>query len=160
MGTVQTPVSQIPLGQTLLVRGIVSQDQLNIALTEQKRFKAPLGKVLVMLGFVTEATIRDMLSETLGQVSIDLTSTIVDPSAIAMVPKDMARRYTVLPVSFDPERKVLILAVADPSNVVALDQIRALSRDEIRIEQVIARETDIALGIEQHYGFELSIDGS
>jgi hypothetical protein len=104
MGTVQTPVSQIPLGQTLLVRGIVSQDQLNIALTEQKRFKAPLGKVLVMLGFVTEATIRDLLSETLGQVSIDLTNTIVDPSAIAMVPKDMARRYTVLPVSFDPDR--------------------------------------------------------
>ncbi len=46
MGTVQaTPLSQIPLGQTLLTKGIVSQDQLNIALTEQKRFKAPLGKV-------------------------------------------------------------------------------------------------------------------
>ncbi len=56
MGTITPPISQIPLGQTLLVKGIVSQDQLNIALTEQKRFKAPLGKVLVMLGFVTEAT--------------------------------------------------------------------------------------------------------
>jgi type II secretory ATPase GspE/PulE/Tfp pilus assembly ATPase PilB-like protein len=137
----------------------VSQDQLNIALTEQKRFKAPLGKVLVMLGFVTEATIRDILSETLGQVSIDLDSTIIDPAAIAIVPKDLARRYHVLPVSYDAERELLLLAVADPANVVAMDQIRALSREELRIEQVIARESDITLGIEHNYGFELSIDG-
>ena len=86
-------------------KGIISQDQLNIALTEQKRFKAPLGKVLVTLGFVTEATIRDILSETLGQVSIDLENTIVDPAAIALVPKDMARRFHVLPVSYDAEKK-------------------------------------------------------
>ena len=66
MGTLQAPLSQVPLGQTLLTKGIVSQDQLNIALTEQRKFKAPLGKVLVTMGFVTEATIRDILSETLG----------------------------------------------------------------------------------------------
>src|SRR5258707_12409454 len=109
MGTIQaTPLAQVPLGQTLLHKGIISSDQLNIALTEPKRFKAPLGKVLVMLGFVTEATIRDILSETLGQVSIDLATTIVDPSAIAFVPRDVARRYTVLPVSYDQDRRVLI----------------------------------------------------
>jgi hypothetical protein len=122
VGSVQAaPLSSIPLGQTLLGKGIISQDQLNIALTEQKRFKAPLGKVLVQLGFVTEATIRDILSETLGQVSIDLENTIVDPTAIALVPKDMARRYHVLPVSYDLERKTLLIAVSDPANVVALD---------------------------------------
>ena len=160
MGTVQAaPLSQIPLGQTLLTKGIISQDQLNIALTEQKRFKQPLGKVLVTLGFVTEATIRDILSETLGQVSIDLENTIVDPMAIALVPKDMARRYHVLPVSYDAERKLLLIAVSDPANVVALDQIRALAREDLRIEQVLARESDITIGIEHHYGFELSIDG-
>src|SRR5438045_6860454 len=115
MGTVHSsPLASIPLGQTLLAKGIVSQDQLNIALTEQKRFKAPLGKVLVMLGFVTEATIRDTLSETLGQVSIDLDNTIIDPAAIAIVPKDVARRYHVLPGSYTAERGLLILAVADP----------------------------------------------
>jgi len=160
MGTVQAaPLSQVPLGQTLLIKGIISQDQLNIALTEQKRFKQPLGKVLVTLGFVTEATIRDILSETLGQVSIDLENTIVDPMAIALVPKDMARRYHVLPVSYDAERKLLLIAVSDPANVVALDQIRALAREDLRIEQVLARESDITIGIEHHYGFELSIDG-
>jgi type IV pilus assembly protein PilB len=159
MGTMQTPLAQIPLGQTLLTKGIISPDQLNIALTEQKKFKTPLGKVLVQLGFVTEATIRDILSETLGQVSIDIENTIVDPAAIALVPKDIARRFHVLPVSYDAEKKVMLLAVSDPANVVALDQIRALMREDIRIEQVLARESDVSIGIEHHYGYELSIDG-
>ena len=153
------PVSQLPLGQTLLARGVISPDQLNIALTEQRKSKTALGKILVRLGFVTEATIRDTLSESLGQVAIDLSNTIIDHNALALVPKDIARRYQVLPVDYDQQARKLLLAVADPSNVVALDQIRALIKDDIRIEQVLARESDIFIGIEQHYGFELSIDG-
>ncbi len=153
------PVTQLPLGQTLLARGVISPDQLNIALTEQRKSKTALGKILVRLGFVTEATIRDTLSESLGQVAIDLSNTIIDHNALALVPKDIARRYQVLPVDYDKGARKLLLAVADPSNVVALDQIRALIKDDIRIEQVLARESDISIGIEQHYGFELSIDG-
>ncbi len=153
------PVTQLPLGQTLLARGVISPDQLNIALVEQRKSKTALGKILVRLGFVTEATIRDTLSESLGQVAIDLSNTIIDHNALALVPKDIARRYQVLPVDYDKGARKLLLAVADPSNVVALDQIRALIKDDIRIEQVLARESDISIGIEQHYGFELSIDG-
>ena len=153
------PATQLPLGQTLLARGVISPDQLNIALLEQRKSKMALGKILVRLGFVTEATIRDTLSESLGQVAIDLSNTIIDHNALALVPKDIARRYQVLPVDYDKQARKLLLAVADPSNVVALDQIRALIKDDIRIEQVLARESDISIGIEQHYGFELSIDG-
>ena len=153
------PISQLPLGQTLLARGVISPDQLNIALVEQRKSKTALGKILVRLGFVTEATIRDTLSESLGQVAIDLSNTIIDHNALALVPKDIARRYQVLPVDYDKQARKLLLAVADPSNVVALDQIRALIKDDVRIEQVLARESDISIGIEQHYGFELSIDG-
>jgi type II secretory ATPase GspE/PulE/Tfp pilus assembly ATPase PilB-like protein len=159
MNQMNSPVAQLPLGQTLLTRGVISQDQLNIALTEQRKLKTPLGKILVQLGFVTEATIRDTLSESLGQVAIDLSNTIIDHNALAMVPKDIARRYQVLPVDYDRQSRKLLLAVADPANVVALDQIRALIKDDVRIEQVLARESDISIGIEQHYGFELSIDG-
>ena len=159
MDQVNAPISQLPLGQTLLARGVISPDQLNIALTEQRKSKTALGKILVRLGFVTEATIRDTLSESLGQVAIDLSNTIIDHNALALVPKDIARRYQVLPVDYDQQSRKLLLAVADPSNVVALDQIRALIKDDVRIEQVLARESDISIGIEQHYGFELSIDG-
>jgi type II secretory ATPase GspE/PulE/Tfp pilus assembly ATPase PilB-like protein len=159
MNQMSSPRTQLPLGQSLLSRGVISPDQLNIALTEQRKLKTPLGKILVQLGFVTEATIRDTLSESLGQVAIDLSNTIIDHNALALVPKDIARRYQVLPVDYDSQARKLLLAVADPSNVVALDQIRALIKDDIRIEQVLARESDISIGIEQHYGFELSIDG-
>ena len=159
MSQPSSPQSQLPLGQSLLARGVISQDQLNIALTDQRTSKTPLGKTLVTLGFVTEATIRDTLSETLGQVAVDLSNTVIDHTALAMVPKDMAKRFQVLPVDFDKNTRKLLLAVADPTNVVALDQIRALIRDDIRIEQVLARESDIAIAIEQHYVFELSIDG-
>jgi type II secretory ATPase GspE/PulE/Tfp pilus assembly ATPase PilB-like protein len=159
MDQMNNPVTQLPLGQTLLARGVISPDQLNIALTEQRKSKTALGKILVRLGFVTEATIRDTLSESLGQVAIDLSNTIIDHNALALVPKDIARRYQVLPVDYDKQARKLLLAVADPSNVVALDQIRALIKDDVRIEQVLARESDISIGIEQHYGFELSIDG-
>ena len=159
MNQMSAPLSQLPLGQTLLARGVISQDQLNIALTEQRKTKNALGKTLVLLGFVTEATIRDTLSESLGQIAVDLSNTIVDHTALALVPKELAKRYLVLPVDYDKANRKLLLAVADPTNVVALDQIRVLVRDDIRIEQVLARESDISIAIEQNYGFELSIDG-
>jgi type IV pilus assembly protein PilB len=150
---------QQPLGEMLIKKGMISEDQLRIALTEQKKSPVPLGKLLVQLGFLTEATVRDILSESLGQVSIDLSNTIVDPAALLLIPKETARRYHVLPVAVDRETHKLMLAVSDPTNVVALDQIRALLKDEYRIEPLLARESDITLGIEQYYGFELSIDG-
>jgi type II secretory ATPase GspE/PulE/Tfp pilus assembly ATPase PilB-like protein len=148
-----------PLGEVLLSKSIITEDQLHIALTEQKKNGLPLGKVLVSLGFVTEATVRDTLSESLGQISIDLSNTLIDPSAIALIPKETARRYHVLPVALDRDTHKLALAISDPTNVVALDQIRALLRDQFTITPLLARESDITAGIEQHYGFELSIDG-
>lgn len=153
------PLPKQPFGEVLLDKGIISQDQLRIALFEQRKRNVPIGKLLVSLGFVTEATVRDTLSEALGQHSIDLTNAIVDPAAIALVSKEAARRYQVLPVAVDQERNRLLLAIADPTDVVALDQIRALLREEYALEPVLARESDIVAGIEQYYGFDLSIDG-
>ena len=148
-----------PLGEVLIQKGMISEDQLRIALTEQKKSRIPLGKLLVNLGFLTEATVRDILSENLGQVSVDLSNTIVDPAALALIPRDTARRYQVLPIALDRDKGRLLLAVSDPTNVVALDQIRAMLKDELKIEPFLARESDIVHGIEQYYGFELSIDG-
>ena len=70
----------------LIAKGILSEDQLRIALIEQLKSNQPVGKLLVSLGFVTEATLRDALSESLGKQSIDLSSAIIDPSALALVP--------------------------------------------------------------------------
>jgi len=114
---------------------------------------------MVGLGFLSEATIRDVMSESLGQESVDLASVIVDASAIRLIPKDMARRFLLLPLALDTSHRVLTLAIADPDNIIALDQVRALVRDEYRIVTQLASESEIIRAIDQYYGFELSIDG-
>ncbi len=155
----QHPPTQQPLGRLLVEKGVISEDQLRIALQEQNKNHQPLGRLLVSLGFLSEATIRDVLSENLGQESVDLTTVIIDSAAIKLIPKNVARRYVLLPLSVDAAEKHLTLAIADPDNIIALDQLRALLKDEYRLTTQVASESDILRAIDQYYGFELSIDG-
>ncbi len=148
-----------PLGRLLVEQGVISEDQLRIALLEQSKRHLPLGRLMVGLGFLSEATIRDVMAESLGQESVDLSSSIVDATAIKLIPKDMARRFLLLPLALDKNEKTLTLAIADPDNIIALDQVRALIKDEYRLIIQIARESEIIRSIDQYYGFELSIDG-
>ncbi|MFA6120108.1 MAG: GspE/PulE family protein [Sideroxydans sp.] len=150
---------QQPIGQLLIAKGVISEDQLRIATQEQAKSPQPLGRLLVRLGFLSEATIRDVLSENLGQESVDLASVVVDSAAVSMIPKEVARRYLLVPLSVDLSNKHLTLAIADPDNIIALDQVRALLRDEYRLITLLASESDILRAIDQYYGFELSIDG-
>jgi type IV pilus assembly protein PilB len=151
--------SKLPLGAQLIAKGVISEDQLRIALTEQKRSGLPIGKLLINLGFVSEATVREALSETFNQQSTDLTNIVGDAAAIKMIPKDMAKRYRVFPVVYDREQHSLMLAMADTSNIVALDQIRAMLGKDITITPMQASDSDIAKATDLYYGFELSIDG-
>ncbi len=150
---------QQPLGRLMVGKGVISEDQLRIALQEQNKNHQPLGRLLVHLGFLSEATIRDVLSENLGQESIDLSTVIIDSAAIKLIPKDIARRYQLLPLSVDQANQHLTIAIADPDNIIALDQLRALLKDEYRLTTQVASESDILRAIDQYYGFELSIDG-
>jgi general secretion pathway protein E/type IV pilus assembly protein PilB len=148
-----------PLGQILITKGILSEDQLRIALLEQMKSNQPIGKLLVTLGFVSEATLRDALSESLDKQSIDLSSAIIDPSALKVVPRDLAKRHHLLPLDYDAANQVLTVAIADINDIVALDRIRALAGEDIEIDTLLAGETEIDRAIDQCYGHELSIDG-
>ncbi|MFA7399376.1 MAG: secretion system protein E, partial [Sideroxydans sp.] len=143
---------QQPIGQLLIAKGVISEDQLRIATQEQAKSPQPLGRLLVRLGFLSEATIRDVLSENLGQESVDLASVVVDSAAVSMIPKEVARRYLLVPLSVDLANKHLTLAIADPDNIIALDQVRALLRDEYRLITLLASESDILRAIDQYYG--------
>ena len=148
-----------PLGQLLVEKGVISEDQLRITLLEQSKRHLPLGRLMVGLGFLSEATIRDVMAESVGQESVDLSNSIVDAAAIKLIPKEMARRFLLLPLALDKNERTLTLAIADPDNIIALDQVRALIKDEYRLITQIARESEIIRSIDQYYGFELSIDG-
>ena len=151
--------TKLPLGKLLIKKGVISEDQLRIALIEQKRNNEPLGKLLISLGFVTEATVRMALSENLKQESADLSSLVVDAIALKLIPKEVAKRYRVFPIVYERQTDNLILAMADTSNIVALDQISAMLVKGITISTVLVNESDISRAIDQYYGFELSIDG-
>ncbi|WP_373991971.1 GspE/PulE family protein [Duganella sp. BuS-21] len=150
---------KLPLGKLLIQKGIISEDQLRIALIEQKSSNEPLGKLLISLGFVTEATVREALSENLNTQSADLNSLVVDAIALKLIPKDVAKRYRVFPIVYERATDNLILAMSDTSNIVALDQISAMLVKGITITPLLVNESDIQRAIDQFYGFELSIDG-
>jgi type II secretory ATPase GspE/PulE/Tfp pilus assembly ATPase PilB-like protein len=151
--------AKLPLGKLLIQKGVISEDQLRIALIEQKRNNEPLGKLLITLGFVTEATVREALSENLNQQSADLNSLVVDAIALKLIPKEVAKRYRVFPIVYERATDNLILAMSDTSNIVALDQISAMLVKGITIKPLLVNESDIQRAIDQYYGFELSIDG-
>jgi len=151
--------AKLPLGKLLIQKGVISEDQLRIVLIEQKRSGEPLGKLLISLGFVTEATVREALSENLRQQSADLSNLVVDAIALKLIPKDVAKRYRVFPIVYERQTDNLILAMADTSNIVALDQISAMLVKGITISTLLVNESDITRAIDQYYGFELSIDG-
>src|SRR5450830_1388644 len=151
--------AKLPLGKLLIQKGVISEDQLRIVLIEQKRSGEPLGKLLISLGFVTEATVREALSENLKQQSADLSNLVVDAIALKLIPKDVAKRYRVFPIVYERQTDNLILAMADTSNIVALDQISAMLVKGITISTLLVNESDITRAIDQYYGFELSIDG-
>jgi general secretion pathway protein E/type IV pilus assembly protein PilB len=150
---------KLPLGKLLIQKGIISEDQLRIALIEQKSSNEPLGKLLITLGFVTEATVREALSENLNTQSADLNSLVVDAIALKLIPKEVAKRYRVFPIVYERATDNLILAMSDTSNIVALDQISAMLVKGITITPLLVNESDIQRAIDQYYGFELSIDG-
>ncbi len=155
MNLIKEPPRRI--GELLVLKGVVSADQVRIALTEQKKRKEHLGKILVRLGFATEAVIRDVVGGALGQQSADLSNVVVDGEAIKLLPKEMARRYRVLPLTYDIPRNRLTVAMADTFNVVALDQLNALLGGDVEIVPLLAGENEVEKAIDQFYGFELSV---
>jgi len=147
------------IGEILLDQHIISQDQLKIGLTEQKKTQEQLGRILVRLGFISEAVLRDVLSQSLGQEGVDLSKLVVEHDAIKLVPKHLARRYTLLPISYDKENQTVIVAMADVFNVLAIDQLVAALGGLIHVEPVLASEAEIVNAIDNLYGFDLSLDG-
>lgn len=153
------PEGKKRIGDELVRAGIISLDQLKIALLEQRRSGIPLGQLLTQLGFVTEAIMRDSLSEILGQDSIDLKMVVPDPDAIALIPKAMVMRHNVIPISYDSINNLLILAMADIYDLMVLDRIRATIDATLEIEPMLAGKGEIAEAIDTFYGYELSVDG-
>ena len=128
---------KLRLGELMVQQGLISQDQLRIALTEQEHSELPLGRQLVLLGFVTETMVRDVVADTIGYESVDLSNIVADEEALQLVPEDFSRRYQLLPIAYEEAAKILVVAMADMFNVVVLDQLRAMLGGRIQIKPLL-----------------------
>jgi type IV pilus assembly protein PilB len=118
-----------PIGQILLERGIVTQAQLDQALGIQKNTGEKLGAILVDLGFVKERDVLRAYAEQLGIEFLDLDKVRVDESAVRTIPQNLAQRYNALPVQRNGDK--LVVAMVDPTNVFAIDDMRLVTGLEI-----------------------------
>ena len=147
------------IGELLVAKGVVSEDQVRIALIEQTRRPERLDRVLVRLGFATEGVIRDVLAGALGYESVDLSKALIDAEAVKLIPREAARRYRMVAIARDEASRRLTVATPDPFNVIAMDQVRALLDPGTEIRALLAGEAEIDKAIERFYGYELSVDG-
>lgn len=136
------------LGDLLLEAGLITPEQLDKALNVQKKTGERLGKVLINLGYITEDSMIEVLEFQLGVPHIDLRSIQPNPEAAAAIPASLAERYQVIPIK--KEGRKLTLAMVDPTNFYAIDDVRMVSGCEV--EPVIAAEKEIVRAISETYG--------
>ncbi|MBF0295777.1 MAG: Flp pilus assembly complex ATPase component TadA, partial [Magnetococcales bacterium] len=153
------PLPARRLGEILVEQRAISRDQLEIALNEQNRTRQPLGKVLVTLGFLSEIRMRDLLGEVLSQESVDLRQVTLDPEMANLIPKEFARRHGVVPVSWSPGERHLVVAMTNTLDMPTLDRLMARLPSGVTVTSKLATESGINEALDRLYGFELSVDG-
>ena len=119
------------LGSLLITRGLLSPEQLDAALEEQERTHRSLGRILIDQGQVSEAGLVSTLASQLGLEYVDVADYAVDSSATTLISDALARRYQALPIGWQDGR--LVVAMADPSNVFAVDDIRTITGADVRM---------------------------
>ncbi len=143
------------LGDLLVAEGLINQEQLQRALLAQKGTAEKIGSLLVRLNLVDEDKLVGFLSKQYGIPSVTLSQLDIDPDVLKLVPAQMARKYEIVPV----ERKanVLTLAMADPTNVFALDDVTFLTN--LQVQPSVAPQGAIRKAIERNYDIQLSAIG-
>jgi type IV pilus assembly protein PilB len=135
------------LGELLVRENMISATQLQSAQEEARSSGRRLGYTLTKLGLVNESELTTFLSRQYGVPSINLSDFDIDPTIIALVPREVAERHQVVPVN--RAGSTLIVAMADPSNLNAIDDLKFLTN--YNIEVVVAAEAAIQDAIERYY---------
>src|SRR5215471_4463582 len=136
------------LGESLLRENLISPQQLKEALEYQRANGGRLGTTLVKLGIIEDSEIAKHLSRQYGVPSVNLSFFEVDRTSVKMVPQDVAAKYMVLPLS--RVGATLTLAMVDPTNVFAIDDIKFMTG--LSVEPVIVSEAAFQAVFEKFYG--------
>jgi type IV pilus assembly protein PilB len=132
----------------LVSEGLVSKEDVTSAMTRAKRDGVPLGTVLTQSGLITEEEFSRFIGELSPMPSVDLRNYTIDRAVLDLIPEKSARRYNILPLF--KIQDVLTVAMSDPMDIIAMDQISALVR--CKTESVMAPRDSIVTAIDQWYG--------
>ncbi len=147
-----TAASGKRLGKVLVQSGVISEEQLQSALSEADG--RTLSSVLVEQGVATEQKIAQAVAESMGLAYVDLGGYEIDPTAATMLATDLAKRHCVLPIKIQDDE--LVVAMADPANIFAIDDLRIVTGYEIR--PVVAAESDVVASIEKFATMNQNVD--
>lgn len=142
------------IGELLVDAGLITLSQLEEALNVSQKTGARLGRTLVNMGAVTEEGIARALAQQFNIQYISLSGIIIDPQIVRLIPEMLARRYKVIP--FAKEGSNLKVAMVDPLNVFAIDDLKKASN--CQIFPSVVTETEIQNAIDQHYGMTGSLN--
>ncbi len=152
MSTVKRKSKQ--LGQILIELGYIQPEQLEIALEEHRKTPKSLGRVLIDLGMIKESDLVRALAEQVGLEFVDLADFQIDTLATALLPEALARRYRALPIGERDGR--LLVAMSDPANVYALDDIRTITGRDVL--PVVATANDVEAAIQKYAGMDSQVE--
>jgi len=142
------PAKNDLIGQILISEGIILPEQLDKALFEQKKTKEPICTTLVKLGLTTEERVFTVLARQLNIQYVKLKNKDISPQAIEKVAAKFASHYKIIPIELN--KKILVIAMADPLDVRTLDDLRLLLKLELK--SVLASEPEISEAIRKYYG--------
>jgi len=142
------------LGELLVKSGKITPDQLEEALSAQQAEGGRVGTHLVKMGFIDDDDLVEFLSQRYGVPAINLNEIEVDESIISIIPAEVARKYTILPVSKAGAK--LTIAMVDPTNVFAMDDVKFMTG--YNVEPVVASDSSLRSSIDQYYGSTHSIE--
>ena len=132
----------------------MTQAELAAALVEQEKTGKPLPRVLIESGAVTEIDVIRTLAAQVGLEFVDLSEQTIDASVAAMIPEGLARRYRAMPIGWDEDR--LVVVMADPANVFAVDDIRAITGADVKT--VVATESQISEALDRFHRLDTEVD--
>jgi len=135
------------LGKMLVSAKLVTEEQIEKALSQQQKEGGRLGSILVKLGYIQEQTLLEFLSKQYGVKPIDLNKVEIDPSVIKLIPTEVVQKYNVIPVR--RIGSVITIAMMDPSNIFAIDDIKFMTGYDVDV--VVASESAIASAMAKYY---------
>ncbi len=148
-------MSKIRLGDMLLKAGVIHEFQLNSALSFQRQLGGRLGASLIRLGYLDEDTLLNFLAEQMDLSRIDLDAASIPDNIIKLIPVDKALEFSVVPFGLKEVGgvKQLFVAMSDPTNLVAVDELKFISGYQIR--PAVAAEDSVIRSIKRYYGIDV-----